>query len=1133
MVDVARTMDAADLARWTRFAAKGGIGKCTAIGDCVAEAAEDLMFLKNDEIVVLMQLPEENLFLGYCEGIVGRFHANDVHFHSKLKKPVMTKRSSVSAASVSGNRTPTPSMLQSPSPSLGYSPNPRLGSNPQSSASPSQLRYQPPPSPPSPSQDRIPRSTGLSSTTVSNGSASASQSSSSHSSAVPDTPGTVYSSPEPIPPKPLDTSTSTASIDTNVSGRSSTYLASAASRANGLDGDAGEGPDGSPGRNRRSETTTVEMWPAASPSSAIARKPINGSRLALTALTIQPPDDSEESSDEATGIAHRRLGSSDSEGYDPEEGGWARTLPLQVVKINSPNPNSAPPSPYQSFASGSSPRPQTDTESTPSRSRSESFNQTDFSKSPNQTDSESDYNSDPEDHNENDETTRFSLPSERRSSSPPSVANHRRTPSVSGSLASHTSSRVRSSGSSSLMHEERTRLSIAASSLAGSEDGEVGIGLSLLQGMLGGGGASDSESEDEPTPPAAIEAVPEPEIPLRGMPGPPEHGYDSDGASDIYENYYRFSKFSTNQRSSASTFASTSGPPPKMPSRLSQSSQHAVAGPSSTIVPPVPVDSHPEDPPLEFASTRSQKTRSVDSDASIYTQASNVSSRGRRPAPLHLAGVNGDPTLNTPLLHTRWGSPLSSASPPTSSAAGQTSFYEGTPPPSASSGSISPGGAASLLRQRIELDRSSPSSNHVNLEVEQPEEQEGEGLGSRIVIEDDEEPPAPSVIDDLRSESPESEVSAEVDHEDDTASKRPGPDSLTPLVINDDSLSPPPNSTAPTSASASPQSPLSTATTTPLSPSSPPDLAPPPSQPAPSFQRQPRPSLSELRGYAGDASSSAGNAWDAPAQRTSIFLPHPNAPKPPPMTGAAEGPMYIRAPPPPSQRHTDDVANIIRMSIGRSAVTRVMPTIYGRTDADLKSSTGPVRMVFSIDPLPPLTAPLPSQIPFRNGASPPVPLPRRRMTNEERSQPVSPTPSPRNGGPPGRSNPSPSATTPAVALPSKSSPLAEKAADPRPIPRPNFFPKAGTSRPRSRSFSGFNSITDKSKAVQGRRLRASYQSASSENGSLHVCSLSACSVISFIISSVLVLTLLTVPILGQARFEKLPPPFSPFSPTEQ
>ena len=57
------------------FAAKGGIGKCTAVQDCIAESQEDLMFLQvcrrdlsvlvllftsfhaqNDEIVVLMQV---------------------------------------------------------------------------------------------------------------------------------------------------------------------------------------------------------------------------------------------------------------------------------------------------------------------------------------------------------------------------------------------------------------------------------------------------------------------------------------------------------------------------------------------------------------------------------------------------------------------------------------------------------------------------------------------------------------------------------------------------------------------------------------------------------------------------------------------------------------------------------------------------------------------------------------------------------------------------------------------------------------------------------------------------------------------------------------------------------------------
>ena len=39
-------MDAAQLSRWTRFASKGGIGKCIALQDCVAREPDDLMFLK-------------------------------------------------------------------------------------------------------------------------------------------------------------------------------------------------------------------------------------------------------------------------------------------------------------------------------------------------------------------------------------------------------------------------------------------------------------------------------------------------------------------------------------------------------------------------------------------------------------------------------------------------------------------------------------------------------------------------------------------------------------------------------------------------------------------------------------------------------------------------------------------------------------------------------------------------------------------------------------------------------------------------------------------------------------------------------------------------------------------------------
>ncbi|KAF8909967.1 hypothetical protein CPB85DRAFT_1376170 [Mucidula mucida] len=87
-------MDGAELARWTRFAGKGGIGTCTATEDCVAENAEDLMFLKDDEIVVLMQLPNaEDVYLGYCEGVVGRFMGAHVRFHARLKKPIIARRS--------------------------------------------------------------------------------------------------------------------------------------------------------------------------------------------------------------------------------------------------------------------------------------------------------------------------------------------------------------------------------------------------------------------------------------------------------------------------------------------------------------------------------------------------------------------------------------------------------------------------------------------------------------------------------------------------------------------------------------------------------------------------------------------------------------------------------------------------------------------------------------------------------------------------------------------------------------------------------------------------------------------------------------------------------------------------------
>jgi len=39
-------MDASQFSRWTRFAKKGGIGKCVALKNCAAEHPGDLMFFK-------------------------------------------------------------------------------------------------------------------------------------------------------------------------------------------------------------------------------------------------------------------------------------------------------------------------------------------------------------------------------------------------------------------------------------------------------------------------------------------------------------------------------------------------------------------------------------------------------------------------------------------------------------------------------------------------------------------------------------------------------------------------------------------------------------------------------------------------------------------------------------------------------------------------------------------------------------------------------------------------------------------------------------------------------------------------------------------------------------------------------
>ncbi|CAD6893623.1 unnamed protein product [Tilletia laevis] len=125
-------MDAHTLTAWTRFALqKGGIGSCTALIDNPATEPEDLMFMTGEKIIVLRRLDEEGTdgeqrasttdsnswFLGYCEGVVGRFKGAHVQFHGKLKKPVLMRRSGASSSGHGHNSALFPGAGVLPTPS--------------------------------------------------------------------------------------------------------------------------------------------------------------------------------------------------------------------------------------------------------------------------------------------------------------------------------------------------------------------------------------------------------------------------------------------------------------------------------------------------------------------------------------------------------------------------------------------------------------------------------------------------------------------------------------------------------------------------------------------------------------------------------------------------------------------------------------------------------------------------------------------------------------------------------------------------------------------------------------------------------------------------------------------------------
>lgn len=432
-------------------------------------------------------------------------------------------------------------------------------------------------------------------------------------------------------------------------------------------------------------------------------------------------------------------------------------------------------------------------------------------------------------------------------------------------------------------------------------------------------------------------------------------GEDWEGASDIYDNY----------RYSRASMAS------KM-SRLSKGSMHTVAsglGIALEAPPPIPTDSRrPSLDSLRHAAARDrERERFGSASASASASVEDV----RRTVkvldttdPASPAGENADTKeVHTPVTARRIPPPLELASsnynrlamPETPSQAGfspllHTSFHSPLPsPPGMHSPSYltplsspgttplfsnTPGGAASALRQRLELGRASPSplATHAHLAHPALYEQVDSGRArlstQPIVVEDNEIvlPMAANDADSTVSASLATSPTASVPSFDAVSEKKRMIE--TTYFVANQAPPPPYTPMSPTAGSSGMDS-QDVFSPHPHSQSH-------PSSPLPPAIPRPQPS--------------SANAF----ARRSMFLPHPHAPKP---ADVPSGPMYGRAPvaaspqasptgPPPGS-----LAHALLMALqARADPMRTRPvTIYANFDRELTSSVGPVPVVFSLE----------------------------------------------------------------------------------------------------------------------------------------------------------------------------------------
>ncbi|TFY54609.1 hypothetical protein EVJ58_g8758 [Rhodofomes roseus] len=513
-------------------------------------------------------------------------------------------------------------------------------------------------------------------------------------------------------------------------------------------------------------------------------------------------------------------------------------------------------------------------------------------------------------------------------------------------------------------------------------------------------------------------------------------GSGSGWEGDIYDDY-RYSRFS--MASKMSRFSQGSIKPmdiPPMPSDHPMSKLNVES--RLRVSEDLNVDEEVAQPPAAVVVSSESGTITTELSTEEASERGNTTIKDKdRPSPLSFMGKDGGPNslrhsnasagqVASPLLHGSFGSPTQSVTPKTPGSPNTPASIDSfvSPPPGSPQQQVLSG-----LSPPRDMDMRRAS-------------------GQAIVVEDDEEPPF--VVGPSSPTSPRDQAAFASAKAREAAVER--------------AMSPPNEPAPPPYAMAGPSSrPMQIV------------MSPPPAQGPPLLRTR-----------------STNQPPADPAARTSLFMPHPHAPKP---AQVPAGPMYGRqaAPFPLPQQYNGpppgSAIHILHTLLGQQQQGRRpggASTIYARFDRDLATSIGPVPISFTLEPQmnipanrpvgpdmynqgPGSRAGSPAAVPSRMGTPlDPSPYDVAATMAQGSSLSRSATASPAVGGlgrvasPAVGQNLARSATASPRPINSPPQPQGEfgrpdSVSSGKAIPRPNFFPKSGTPRPRSRSFSGFDS----------------------------------------------------------------------------